>query len=322
MRVKNMTLGTVAAVALIAPLALTAPAMAEPGDQPDATLELPAASSGVSDQADAATLQLEASEADDEALDIEVEGDEIAVAPGTRAVSSQFGNLKLTGPGKATLPRKSDKNVKLKLTFNGPAVRTSSPAINYYVKNPVVKMVGKNKKLKKSRVWSPPYLYRASTYADPSKALAMRLSVYSNITTPGKYKMAVPVEYYRSSPYTVTKKTVTKHITLRANTKYSKARTGFSGYAAAHKKFPVRIEAPGYQAGAKATVYFKANGSKKYKKVAVTRLKSKDKSYSRANTSIPAKYNAAGKGGRVYIKVGKVAYAGSYKSSVAKIRKY
>jgi len=246
--------------------------------------------------------------------------------PALAAENPTFGGLTVSNPGTATVPSSAKGSTKkISVKFNGPlppADKTYQISYGMYEADfygPKITLSKKNKKLS-SKYVSLPYL-SASSSASPTanNALEVKLSRY---TTPGKYKITVPVTQHdrRVTPTKVTTLNSTKYLTVRANKKVSQSLTGLSGSGTLGKTWKVSMVAPAYQAGAKVTLYVKAKGKKKYKKVGATKtLKSSNSTYSKTSKlKLPGKYTK--KGTKVYVKVKAVAYSGAYKSKPQKIK--
>lgn len=317
---RRITLGIATAAALLLPLGFVSPAFAEEPATDEPTV-------GAEFEAPTATEEeaFEITEEDLEIVDEEVfvdeeeeaaaeETEQVEEAPAVAgaeevasAAAATFGNVKLTGPTKTTLEKSKTKTVKFSLKFDGPTAAGHS----YYISNVTVKMVGKNKKLSSKYVWTPPYASSNTSYPTPTSGATITLPI-QNYKTPGKYRVSVSLTH-RVNNVNVTTVPLKRDITINANKSYSKSYTSFWGSARSGKTFKGEITAPAYQAGAKATVYYKAKGKKKYKKVKTVTLKAKNGTYAKAKVKISKKHKMH-RGGTVYIKVKKASYAPAYKS--------
>lgn len=324
---RKFTIGIAVAAAIALPLSLTTPALADDeastgyGIASEATVDLDAEIAAAAADAAAASeqgaaLAAESAEADAAELDLD---DAVA-----HAVTGTFSSVSVASGGSMTAPTSSSKPKKknVKVTFNAPAANSYR---YYYMTDanyagPKIKSAKRNKGIKTSYL-SKPYVDGPLTQISPAHATKATISAYK-YTSPGKYKVTVPVVQRSYYPTNTVVKSDSTYVTVKANTKTSKALTGLSGSARAGKTFPLTVKAPNYQAGAKVTVYYKAPGKKKYKKVSTGKLKAKNASYSKAKINISKKYNLGGKGGRVKVKVGGVTYAGGYTSASAKLYKY
>ncbi|MFT4219958.1 MAG: hypothetical protein QM611_05520 [Microbacterium sp.] len=235
-------------------------------------------------------------------------------APASAAVKgSSLANVAVSGSSSTTAPTKSTRTKAFTVTFDGPSGTYYAGKVSgSSVYPPTIKVHKKNKGVKSSRVVKP-YVtsWPGGTPVSPASGFTVKFAVPKQVT-PGVYKITFPVSRVVSG--SVTTVSATKYLTVKASTKNSRALTGASGSAKAHKTFPAKLTAPNYQAGAKVTVYYKAKGTSKYKKVKTGKLKA-GTSYSTAKIKIAAKYNVGGKGGRIKFKVGSVKYAPGYSKS-------
>lgn len=131
----------------------------------------------------------------------------------------------------------------------------------------------------------------------------------SSSTTPGRYRLTV-----QALEGGVATATGTKDFTVVASTSYSRSMssTSISGKVGARYRTTFKLFAPRYQVGAKATVYYKFKGKKKYVKVATGKVNSSG--YAKMLT----KRGKVRKAGRYYVKVGAVTYAGGYNTKTVK----
>src|SRR6218665_2476296 len=211
----------------------------------------------------------------------------------------------ITGPATVTLPSKSSTKVNLSATFQGAAASTN---LRYYwydasYASPTVTLLDRNKKVKSSNVNAVKYAYTNdySSTAVPGTAKGINFSI-SPYTAPGKYRLNLPVTQKGYNPSSTQTLFGYKQITIKANSSYSKANTGLSGSGRVGKTWKVSMLAPAYQAGAKVTLYTKAKGQKKFKKVGAAKvLKNYNSTYSRTGKlKLSGKYTK--KGSKVYVK--------------------
>jgi len=144
------------------------------------------------------------------------------------------------------------------------------------------------------------------------------LAVHS-YTSPGLYEVRVPIT---QNDWTgTTRVSVTKVAKLRfellATGAVSKASTTY--YAPSWKPGKTAtftVTAPVYLKGAKATIFYKKSGAKKFTKVKSAKFKAKSTAY-RSTAKIKTK--ALSKSGKFYIKVSAVKWAKGYKTKTDKI---
>ena len=227
-------------------------------------------------------------------------------------------------PSSTSTPSKySSRTVAGSVKFAGTAGNSN---YRYYLFNsdysmPRPKSVKRNKGVKAANV-SKPYLNSASGALTPNVKNSISLEVYK-YTTPGKYRLSVPVteRVFTGAGYAVQTKTdKTEYFTVKGNATTSKSLTSYSGYSNSNRTFSMSVNAPDYQSGAKVTVYYKAKGASSYKRVHVSKLKASSYS-SKASFKIKSKFNLR-PGGRVFVKVGAVTYAPGFKTATAKIKSY
>lgn len=222
-------------------------------------------------------------------------------------------------PSSTTTPSgTSPRVVTGTVSFSG----TVNSNYGYYLRDaagylPRPSIVKKNKGVKSANVVRP-YLDSRGLMA-PGVKNSVTVSVY-RYTTPGKYRVAVPVSERAYGSWTGTKTDKTEYLTIRGNAKTSKSLTSFSGYSNRDRSFNMTVRAPDYQRGASIRVYYKKSGSSSYKKVATKSLKTSSYN-SRASFKISKSYKLR-PGGSIYVKIGSVTYAPSYKTGSAKIKAY
>jgi hypothetical protein len=239
-----------------------------------------------------------------------------AASAGTHAVSIT------RNPGKVTTASTyGGKTFKITATLSGPAsddgyIDKTGDGIGlwYSAQYPDVKLVH-------SRVASPskPYVahWDRPSSPVPGSKLTATIRVTSS-TSPGVYKISFPVKQFAKigTEYVESVKTATAKFTVTANKKVSLSETGLassSWRAGATAKLTLR--APEYQQGAKATLYVKKKGKKKYVKHSTKKLR--EDGY---RSSAKFKVKNLRKGDKLYFKIAKAKYAPAYKSKVAKVR--
>lgn len=223
-------------------------------------------------------------------------------------------------PGSITLPTSGAKEYSFTVSFSGTPsdggytdVNGDGAGLLYYASDenfggPTATPVST---VAKSYIYKPSLTSPSTIVPGTSGGFKLRVSYY---TTPGVYRVSVPVtqRYY---PSIKTTRWATVQITINANAKASKATTSY--YAPSWKvgkTAKVSVSTNEYQNGAKVTLYYKKNGTKKYKAVVSGKLK-KSGSYSK----VTLKTKKMTKSGKVYLKVGKVKFAPSYKTKTVKI---
>lgn len=243
------------------------------------------------------------------------------------AVSGTFGDVTTSNPGQITTPTTSTAKTKsITVSFNGPAVNTNRTYVMFdsAYDGPSVSIAKRNGGVSSAYV-NKPYLDGPYTTLNPATTSVATFSAYK-YTTPGQYKLTIPVskrDYNTvTGTYTWTTLKTTKNITVNANPKTSKAETSAYGSGRAGKTFKASVTAPNYQAGAKVTAYYKAKGTSKWKKVKTTKLKKTNGYSSKANLNISKKHNVGGRGGKIYFKIGKVTFAGSYQTAAYNLKRY
>ncbi|CAG7617338.1 hypothetical protein ACFPZL_11870 [Leucobacter soli] len=244
----------------------------------------------------------------------------------TSAPAMAAGSFDTTKPqvkisSKITLPKTSSKKVKFTTTITGPAGTHTYRFSDASFAGPKTKLISRNKKIKKSYVEDTFSVYPddySSTLAPGTYGFTG--NIYSNITTPGKYRVYVPVTQRAAGTYTDLKtQTGTKDVILRANTGYSKSQTTAPSSGYLGRTWNVKVQAPYYQVGAKVSIYAKLKGKKKYKKVSSWKtLKSGNQFRSKATVKLSKKYTK--KGTRYYVKVKSAPYASGYNGPVYKIK--
>ena len=135
--------------------------------------------------------------------------------------------------------------------------------------------------------------------------------------TPGKYRLTFPITRTDVDPAVSNK--VSVNVVIKANKKESRARTWLlKGTVKRNGSGTFQLRAPDYQRGAKVTMYYKAKGKSKYKKVATGKLDRNAPNGSKAKLSVKSKHDLKA-GGRIYFKIGSVKYAGSYKTTKTRL---
>lgn len=235
----------------------------------------------------------------------------LSSAPAMAAVTPSFGNVSATIASSTSVPSGSTttryKDITLK--FDGPAASTSNRYYNtfadYY--GPKVASYKLNAGVK-STYLNKPSIEGVSGQLNPAASSTPRLRV-SQYTTPGKYKLNVPVTQRNGS--TVVTQSGIAYITVNASTSISKQLTYASGSGRVGSTWSIKVAAPDYQSGAKTAIYAKLKGQKSYHKATTaTTLKASTSGKSRATLKLPGKYTK--KGTKFYVKVTSVSYAPGY----------
>ena len=257
----------------------------------------------------------------------------VAAPANAVADSTSFSELSFVKPLASTvsLPSSGVKDATFSLKFTGTAVDSSdsngdsvyisySPYTSTYTSASISRVASI---VPAADVFAPRvHSYPTSSTVAPNTNLTYTIRV-SYYTTPGVYRVSVPITQkasdYSTSPTTTT--TTTKWanatFTVTSNTKYSKSETYGGMTGKLRGKFTGTIYGPDYQKGAKFTVYYKAAGKKKFKKVATGKL-STYTGYS-SKGSFTVKKGKITKKGKWYVKVGGVKYAAGYSSATGKV---
>lgn len=347
MHKRKLTMSVVTAAALLLPLSFVSPALAEELDTANTSgsqiIEVPTAeapeggTSGTGVPAEETPVaegevpSAEVENSDEGSIEIPAEGDitEEATEPeapavdvpatkpetnsapngaqpgaSTQTLTGTFKAVRLSSPGKINNPSSGTKTKNLAVALDG-------PASGYYSANMTVGLVKKNSGVRTNNTYKPTLQWVRDLSPTQNGRVQVRVPYY---TTPGVYKLRIALK----EGATGVTKAVAKNVTIQASAKYSKSRSGMSGSARAGQTFPVSVTAPDYQAGAKATVYYRAPGSPKYVAVKSGRLKASTYN-SKVTVKVPKAYNVAGNGGRIYVKIGAVSYAPAYNMSSAPI---
>ncbi|CAG7617327.1 hypothetical protein ACFPZL_11865 [Leucobacter soli] len=233
-----------------------------------------------------------------------------SVGPALAADEADLGTPKISGLATVKVPKSSGKST-FAVRFSG----GSSTAYSYRATTET------------EHLHSIQKINVIRTFAEPPAKLKANAKNTFTIKTnqrnsPGKYRLTVTVFQSVTGASGKTAST-SKVYTVRANTSVSRKNTSIGGSGKAKKAYTAYVSAPAYQAGGKVTLYFKATGAKKWKKVGTGKLKH-DRYWgtsSNAKVKIGKKHNVAGKGGKLYAKIGSVKYASSYKSKSVKVKK-
>jgi len=241
----------------------------------------------------------------------------LSSAPAMAAVKPTYEGVTLSSPGTIKTPSGyTATNKTVIVTINGPAISSNNHYYGYLQNpGPSVTPLKWNSRVKTQYVSKPSY--SSSSTLDPALNNAGSLRV-SSYTTPGRYRLAVPVT--RSQSGTVTVKTGTVDFTVTATGATSKARSYWpsSVFGRIGKTAKLRASFPDYLAGAKLRTYVKLKGKKKYKKVSTTTVRASG-SLAKATIKIPGRYFK--KGAKFYTKVGSVPYASGYKGPTYRLKK-
>lgn len=230
------------------------------------------------------------------------------VAP-AQAAEADLGTPKISGLKTIKLPKSSGK-AKFTVRFSG----GTSKSYAYTARTET------------EEIHSIQRINVLRTFATPPKTLKAGAKNTFTIDTnqrnsPGKYRMTVTV-FQSIDGRAVAHANTSQTYTVRANTTVSKRNSSVGGTGKAKKKFTAFVSAPAYQSGGKVTLYFKAAGKKKWKKVGTGKLKHDNYTgtASTAKINVSKKHNVAGKGGKLYAKIGAVKYASGYKTPSYKVR--
>ncbi|NKX92942.1 hypothetical protein HF995_06570 [Sanguibacter hominis ATCC BAA-789] len=246
----------------------------------------------------------------------------VATTPAQAAVARTHAVTIASNPGKVTTSSTSGgKSFKITATFSGTASDGGYSDKNgdgvglwYLASYPELKLVS-------SRVASPnkPYVVNVAKDSNPVPGSKITATIrVSASTSPGVYSVTFPVKQlaYVGSQYVESTKMATAKFTVYANKKVSVSETSLaSSYWRAGQTAKLTLRAPDYQRGAKATLYVKKKGKKKYVKHSTKKLR-EDGYRSSAKFSV----KNLRKGDKLYFKVTKAKYAPAYKSTVAKVR--
>ncbi len=212
--------------------------------------------------------------------------------------------MTLTGPSSVSLPTSDYKDLTYDFQFTGPTDGVT------YAAETKSKMIARNTAIRPSYVGKYFALAEAEGNITPDTPYGIPASVHFDGTTPGKYQLSVSV---RQSPSDVAR-TVTKDVTVKANTKFSKSITRVSSPSVrVGSARTITVKAPYYQVGATVYAYYKASGQTTYKKVASAKLVNSSVSYAKASIRVSGKYTKTS--GRFYFKVAAAPYAGSYQTA-------
>lgn len=237
-----------------------------------------------------------------------------AIAAGTFDTSTPV----IDGPSSVVLPKSGIKDLTFTFQFEGPGAPEYT-----YTASPKSSVVARNPRMRAAYVVNgleihpggevepgpPPYGVPASVYT------AVFVSASARLTTPGRYRISIPVT---SSPDNVTR-VGTKDIVVRANTTISRAVSSPSWPSVRMgRTLPITLRVPYYQAGARVTAYFKAKGTRKWKKVGVGRVKNSNADTAKVRIKIRGKHTK--RSGSFKFRVGSAPYAPGYTTKAAKLR--
>ena len=307
---KKLTLGVAAAAAMLLPFGFVSPALAE---ELPPTVEAPAAETQAEQGSVEAPSEIEApvEVVPEESVQGPTEGVEIKPVPQAgndselgRVAASTFKAARLSNPSAMSNPTSDTRTQSLVVAVDG-------PQNGYYSVSTAVGIEKKNAGVSSSNTYKPTLNWVKNPTPTSTGRVELRVPYY---TTPGLYKLRVVVTHSTTG----VKQSAVKYVTIKANSKYSKSRTGMSGSAYAGHTFPVSVTAPDYQTGAKVVVYYRPIGSSTYTAVNTGRL-SAGTYNSKATVNISKNYNVAGRGGRIYVKIGSTSYAPSYQVSSAAV---
>lgn len=230
----------------------------------------------------------------------------------TPAYAADFTKVTLGKVSTITLPKSGKKTTKFTVKFSGPTAGFT------YDMSTTAENVWKPKGVQLNTIAGVEHYKKVRPGTNKASVRAWKTS------TPGVYRVTVQIRQFQNSAL---KKVITaksKLFNVKANPSYSKKKSVTEIFASGKARSAVSatVWAPGYQVGAKATLYYKPKGNKSWIKIGTKKLKvyssSRTKSY--ASFKIAKKYDAARKGGKLYVKVGSVRLAKGYKSAQFKPR--
>ena len=233
----------------------------------------------------------------------------------TAAVSAPavFGDPTVTGTASATAPVRGVSSRMLALSFTG-TTHDENPSVSYTLSDgqervPLPVLLMKNPGMTGAAV-RPPVLEPGTAPVQPGvRGVAVALA---SGTTPGRYRVDVPVTRWLYDPLANTSTPTTKvagHVlTVSANPAVSKAKTSLKRGART-----VAVSAPAYQSGATVILYDRTRGHG-YQKVGTAKLKASG-SMSKASIRISKKHNRVG-AHRFYVRIGAVPFSPKYQSAV------
>lgn len=243
-----------------------------------------------------------------------------SAGPAQAASAEKIAKVKIAEtPKSVTVPygTSSSTDVAVKVTFNGAAADpgdSNGDKITVTYAPTDAKGNGATIKKAASRVKSPtaPTVVGSpsATNLAPGVAQTYTFRVVT-ATTPGRYTLSVPITQTivdgNTGKTTKTTKVGKASFNVTANTSYSVDNSdlvSMHGYLG--KKFSVKITAPTYTYGAKATVYFRASSASKFTAVGSGKV---NKS---GVASFKTKKGRIRTSGTVYFKVGAISYSPSY----------
>ncbi len=242
-------------------------------------------------------------------------GSLVAAAP---ANAVAFSNPVISGlKTKYVLP-KSTQKVNFSYKFVGEAETTDLYYGDYAADYTSAKITLVKSRVSASKA-SKPVLMGSYTYSQV--APGANLGLYFNLnyyTTPGLYQVTVPVTKRTwnttTNKYDTVTRTTTAQFTIVGSTAVSRASTNYYLSGKLGKKFTGRLITEDYYRGAKVTVYYKASGKKKYKKIATAKVNSS------GTAKIVVKKGKIKKKGKAYFKVSGVTYAPTYTTKAVSMK--
>lgn len=241
-------------------------------------------------------------------------------APAMAAVKPTFGNVTATMSSSTNVPSGSTAREKsITIKFDGPFDSANPYNIRYY--NTFADYYGPKANIYKrnagvtGKYVSKPYISGVSAAMNPASSAKATMRIYST-TTPGKYKVYVPVTQRKGSAAVT--KTAIKYINVNASPTVSKSLTRAPGYGKVGHTWKIKVTAPNYQSGAKAVLYAKKKGQSSYHKASSTHTLKRTHN-SKSYTYLYLKGSYAKKGTKYFVKVGKVTYAPAYHGPLYKI---
>jgi len=213
----------------------------------------------------------------------------------------------ISAPTSIYLPSSSSsKTIDFSVTITGPGTPYS-----YKWGEAKTSMQARNDKIPGSYVKKTFSLYPAVSGTQTPGTKPWTGNVYSSITTPGKYRMSVPVTQYNGATALATK-AAKNDIVIKASPTASRNNTSATGSGYIGHTWTMTVRAPYYQVGAYVAIYAKRSDQSSYHKATTAvRLANYTEYSSRAKLKLPGKYTK--KGTKFYVKVASAPYAPAYK---------
>lgn len=244
------------------------------------------------------------------------------LGPASPALAGEvYGNLMISGvPKRITVPKVAT-DLPFVVTFSGPAkepMKVDYGPHNHRVGEDYV--YASTTALRTNRVTAvaAPGVRFPWTPA-PNTPLAYTLKL-SPDRTPGHYRLTIPMEQYKliaNNSWEHNDISASVEFDLIANPAVTIATSNLTGSGRFSRtaRWTWRFAGPQYVRGATIKVYFRANGSKTYVKVASAKLNAA------GDAKFTGKKGAIRTKGRVYYVLGKVSFSPSSKSAVVALKK-